>query len=315
MSTKTKFYKLLTVLMLLSCVTFAQPRLLEYTLNNITTPLVGNGFGPRTTNHVITFDKDRNNDGKFKTQGSSPDPITAPFFTTTVSFQNQQHTGLTYGVGTLNGAGTTNAVATGLVFGDAPLTVLVTAPGTPAIQQASPLNSYELLGAFNGGGGPRNGMFMSDRAATPVANYPGASGTGIDAEGLYPSGADDATGAVSVFTCAQRMFDLSNPAGTADRYYYGDVVIQFSRYVATPVVHIAGLGGSYRYCPVGLDPNVLANWKSTFFSTELELVGPWTLTKMASNQFMTISGKKSLNNAAHTKGESIEFRTVVLPIF
>ncbi len=315
MSTKTKFYKLLTGLMLLSCVTFAQPRLLEFTLSNITTPLVGNGFGPRTTNHVVTFDKDRHDDGKFKTQGSSPDPILAPFFATTISFQNQQHTGLTYGAGTVNGGGTSNAVTAGLVFGAGPSTALGVAPGTPNVQQASPLNSYEILGAFGGGGGPRNGMFMSNYANAPVANYPGASGNGIDAEGLFPSGADDATGAVSVFTCAQRMFDLGNPAGTADRFYYGDVVVQFSRSVANPVVHIAGLGGSYRYCPVGLDPNILTNWKSTFFSTELELVGPWTLTKMAGNEFMTISGKNIFNNAVTPNGESIDVGVVALPGF
>lgn len=316
MSTKTKFYKLLMGLLFLSSAAFAQPKLLEFTLNHATAPIVGNGFGSRTTNHVVTFDRDVNDNGGMTSQ--STDITLTPFITATFSLQNQQYTGFTYGAGTLNGFGTSNAISTGLVFGAGPSTATGTAPGSPNVQQTSPLNSYDLLGAFNGGGGPRNGMFMSDRTLAPVANYPGGSGSGIDAEGTLPlPGATDANGGVEVFTCAQRMFDLNTLGGAANRYYYGDLVITFNRWVASPVIHIAGLGGSYRYTVIGQDPNILANWKSTYFSTELELVatGATTLTKMSGNQFLTTSGLNILNNAVTPNGESIDVGVVPLPNF
>lgn len=318
MSTKTKFYKLLTGLMLLSSVGFAQPRLLELTLNHLTGGggLPGFGFGPRTANHVVSFDKDRQDNGSMDLQSANPEPIAAPFVTATYSFQNQQYTGFTYGAGTLNGFGTSNAISSGLVFGAGPSNATGVPPGLPDIQQASPLNSYDVLGAFNGGGGPRNGMFMSNPANPPVANYPGASGTGLDAEALYPAPANDANGGVQLFTAAQRMFDLNNPAGTANRYYYGDLVITFNKFVQNPVVHIAGLGGSYRYFIAGGNGNNLADWRSTFFSTELELVTTApavSLVKMAGNQFITVSGKNITNNATAPNGESIDVGAVPLP--
>ncbi|MGH2553671.1 MAG: T9SS type A sorting domain-containing protein [Chitinophagaceae bacterium] len=313
MSTKTKFYKLLIGLLFFSSVSIAQnnSKLLEFTLNHLTEAgtVAGSGFGPRTTNHVVFFDKDKDNNGKMDMQSANPDPISSPFISATISLQNQQYTGFTYGTGS------PYPISTGLVFGAAPSTAF----GGPPPQQVEPLNSYDLLGAFYAptGGGPRNGMFMSYFSATPVANFPGASGTGIDAEGLLPSPATDANGGVEVFTAAQRMFDLSNAAGTANRYYYGDLVITFSRWVTDPVIHIAGLGGSYRYSLVGTDPTVLANWRSTFFSTELELVSPSnpliTFTKMAGNQFLAISGKNILNNATTPNGESIDVGAVALP--
>lgn len=311
MSTKTKFYTLLAAALLVSTLAFSQAKLLEFTrLTQNTAPLVGNGFGPRTTSHVVTFNKDRLDNGNFNAQGNSPDPITAPYISTTISFQNQQFNGLTYGAGTTNGTGTSNAVTNGLMFGAGPSEATGTAPGTPATQQATPLNSYNLLGSFNGGGGPRNAMFMSDPANTPSpVPYPtaGNTGSGIDAEALLPGAATDANGGVCAFTCAQVMYDQGRVHNTATRHYYGDLVIVFSRFVNQPVIHIAGLGGSYRYLPVG-QPDLPANYLSCFFSTELELVASpaFSLTKMASNQFMTVSGLNILNNSATPNGESFD---------
>jgi hypothetical protein len=307
MSTIKKFYTLLTALFI-SAVVMAQPRLMEFTLNHLTTPITGNGFGPRTTNHVVYFDKDRQNNGNFNAQGNNPDPITAPFISATVSLVNQQFTGLTYGAGTTNGAGTSNAVPTGLVFGAGPAQATGAAPGVPNVQQASPLNSYDLLGAFGNNWGPRNGMFMSDPTATPnVSPFPTQPGTGIDAEGLLPSPANDANGGVCVFTCAQVMFDQNRVHNATTRHYYGDLQITFSRFVSQPVIHFAGLGGSYRYAPVGTDPNNLSTWLSTFFTTELELIGPYTMTLMASNQFMSLSGNFiTNNNLVNPNGESTD---------
>lgn len=308
MSKNTKRCALIVSALLAGAASFGQARLLEMTLSHATTPVAGNGFGPRTANQVIFFDKDRLDNGSFNAQGNNPDPITAPFISTTISFDRQAFTGLTYGAGTTNLSGTSNAVATGLVFGAGPSQATGTAPGNPNVQQASPLNSYDLLGAFGNSWGPRNGMFMSDAGATPVAgSYPAQSGNGIDAEGILPGAATDANGGVSVFTCAQVMADQGRVHNSTTRHYYGDVVVTFSRFVQNPVIHIAGLGGSYRYCPTSLDPSNTANWISTFFSTELELVGGYPMTRMAGNQFFGLSGNFIVNtNLATPNGESTD---------
>jgi Secretion system C-terminal sorting domain len=308
MSKNTKRCALIMSALLAGAASFGQAKLMEMTLGHATTPVAGNGFGPRTSNHVVFFDKDRLDNGNFNAQGNSPDAITAPYISATISLANQQFTGLTYGAGTTNLSGSSNAVPNGLVFGAGPSQATGTAPGNPNVQQASPLNSYDLFGAFGNSWGPRNGMFMSDAGATPVAgSYPAQSGTGIDAEGLLPGAANDANGGVSVFTCAQVMADLGRTHNAATRHYYGDLVIAFSRFVQNPVIHIAGLGGSYRYCPTALDPSNTANWISTFFTTELELVGGYPMTRMAGNQFFDLSGNLIVNNNTATpNGESTD---------
>jgi hypothetical protein len=321
MSTKTKFYTLLTGLMLLSTVSFAQtnwPHKLLELRSAPSLPVTGNGFGPRTTNHVVRFDRDSidNNNFVLQTQGSNPvlNPLVA-----TYKLENQQYTGFTYGAGTVNlFNGAPNSISTGLVFGAAPSTASGPPPGSPNVQQVTPLNSYDLLGAFNGGGGPRNGMFKSNCSNPAAPTFPGGSGTGIDAEGLFPGCcANDANGGVEIFTAAQRMFDLNNPGGTNDRYYYGDLTIAFNQFIDSAVIHVAGLGGSYRYFIAGGNPANLADWKQTFFSTELELVWPnyaaVQVTKMAGNQFFSISGKNIINNALTPNGESVDVGVVPLP--
>jgi hypothetical protein len=320
MSTKTKFYKLLTGLMLLSTVTFAQlnypHKLLEF--RSIPGSLTGNGFGPRTTNHVLRFDRDSIDNNNFVLQTVGTNPVLNPL-TSTFKLENQQYTGFTYGAGTVNlFNGAPNSISTGLVFGAGPSNASGPAPGSPNVQQVTPLNSYDLLGYFNGGGGPRNGMFKSNCSNPAVANYPGASGTGIDAEYLLPGCcANDGNGGVQIFTAAQRMFDLNNPGGTNDRYYYGDLTISFNQFVDSAVIHVAGLGGSYRYFIGGGSGTNLADWRQTFFSTELELVWPnysaVQVTKMAGNQFFSVSGKNILNNAITPNGESIDIGVIPLP--
>ena len=172
MSKNTKRCALIVSALLAGAASFGQAKLMEMTLGHATTPVAGNGFGPRTTNHVVFFDKDRLDNGNFNAQGNAPDAVTAPYISATISLANQQFTGLTYGAGTTNLSGTSNAVATGLVFGAGPSQATGTAPGNPNVQQASPLNSYDLFGAFGNSWGPRNGMFMSDAGATPVAVAP-----------------------------------------------------------------------------------------------------------------------------------------------
>jgi hypothetical protein len=316
-----KLCSLLIGMLLIGTAAFAQlnnpNKLLEMTLNLLAGGgnVSGSGFGPRVTSHVVYFDRDSIDNNNFVLQSQGTNPVIPPL-TATIRFENQQYTGLTYGIGTINGFGTTNAIANGLSFGAGPSIAIGSAPGNPPIQQASGLNSYDIVGAFSGGGGPRNGMFQSQCQKAPIANYPGVSGTGIDAEYLLPGCcANDGNGAVQAFTCAQRMFDLNNPAGTSNRYYYGDLVIEFNYIVDSALIHLAGLGGSYRYFISGGSGSNLADWRSTFFSTELELVCPGgaTLTKMSGNQFLTVSGLNILNNAVKPNTESVDIGVVPLP--
>ena len=289
MCLKIRIYAMLVASMMLGKLTYSQTATLELTTggaNGLSVP--GSGFGPRTTAHTVTFEKDLINNSNFS--------IYSPTLTVQVSLNNQQYTGLTYGTGS------SNPTTTGLVFGAGPS---LSTGGT--IQQVSPLNSYDILGAFNGTGGPRNGMFMSSPSAVPtVSPYPTQSGVGIDATG--DAFGNDVNAGVEVFTTAQVLYDQFPPNGapntTASRYYFGDLVITFSRIVNNPVIQIAGLGGSYRYLPIGAPSSDSSNYLSTFFSTELELQSNYTMTKMAGNQFLSLSGQNILNNALKPNGES-----------
>ncbi|MFZ1454068.1 MAG: hypothetical protein WAT20_15285, partial [Ferruginibacter sp.] len=205
-----------------------------------------------------------------------------PQSTFSVALANQQFTGLSYGTANYNGTGVSTVQTTGLVFGIGPS--LVTDP-TP--QGGNPYNRYNIIGEYGGNGGPTNAMFTSNPTAT------GAQlGTGINV-----ANASNATlnGAVEIFTTAQALYN--NPAyPVGSRVYFGDLVLTFNQPVKNPVIHIAGLGGSYRYLPFGA-ANVPANYVSTFFSTELELQTPGlTSTLMSSNSFMSLSGNNILNN-------------------
>ncbi|MCX8019893.1 MAG: hypothetical protein N2747_05310 [Chitinophagaceae bacterium] len=152
---------------------------------------------------------------------------------------------------------------------------------------------------------------MSDAAATPLTNpYPTQSGTGIDADGSFPTGGNDANGGVCVFACTQILYDNNLPHNATTRHYFGDLILSFNRYVGQPVIHLAGLGGAYRYCPAGSNPADLNNWLATYFTTELELVGPFTMTKMSGNQFLGISGNFIVNtNTVNPNGESVDMGT------
>jgi Secretion system C-terminal sorting domain len=284
MSTKTKFYTLLTGLLLLGTISFAQVTTLEMTSGTPTNgayalTVPGSGFGPRSTDHVVTFVQDLVNNSNF-TAFTPPLPA-PPSVTATIALRNQQYTGLTYG------AATPNAIPNGLMFGAGPS---LSTGGT--VQQATPLNSYDIMGAFNGSGGPTNGMFTSNLAV---------AGAGIDATG--DAFGNDINSGAEIFTAAQVQYDLGSPYTAASRYYYGDVVITFNRFVTNPVIHIAGLGGSYRYLPNG-QVDLPANYLSTFFSTELEYQGPFPLTKLSGNQFLSVSGNQILNNALAPNGGS-----------
>jgi len=233
------------------------------------------GVGASTDPVVVQFRNDALNNNTFSTY--------TPTSTLTVSLTNQQFTGLSYGSANYNGTGVSTLQTTGLVFGITP-----SLASDPTPQGGIPAEGkYLRLGTYPGNGGPTNSMFTSNPTAA------GAQlGTGINVINGSPA---TLNGGVEVFTTAQALYN--NPAyPVGSRVYFGDLVLTFNQPVKNPVVHIAGLGGSYRYLPFGA-ANIPSNYVSTFFSTELELSTPGlTSTLLSGNQFMSLSGNNILNN-------------------
>jgi hypothetical protein len=266
------FFKLLPLSLLICSGAIAQSiPTLELSLDQLPT---NSGFGVSTLPMTATFINDASNNGVFTTN--------TPPITVTVSFRNQQFSGLNYGAGN-------TAQSTGLVFGAGPS--LAT---DPVVFGAYPYNRYNIIGQYGGNGGPTDNMFTSNPTA-----FGAQLGTGIAVKD-----ANQINGGFEVFTTAQSLFGSAN--GIGSRVYFGDLVVRFSSPQKNPVIHIAGLGGSYRYLPLGLS-DVSANYLSTFFSSELELQNTGlTSTLMSGNTFMQLSGNNILNsNDANPNGGSI----------
>ncbi len=250
-----------------------------------TTP-TNSGFGVDNTPMQVEFLNDALNNSSFTTN--------TPTKNVTVSFRNQQFTGLNYGSATAiadgNGGFYSTAQSTGLVFGAGPS--LAT---DPIVFGATPYNRYNIIGEYGGAGGPIDNMFTSNPTAT------GAElGTGIKVQGSP----NTTNAAFELFTTAQALYGSTN--GIGSRVYFGDLVLTYNTPVKNPVIHVAGLGGSYRYLPIGAT-DIPANYLSAFFSTELELVNTGlTSTSMSGNQFFQVSGNNILNNNnANPNGGSV----------
>jgi hypothetical protein len=288
MSTKSKFYTCLSCLLLImSSNSFGQVGTMEMVLSNFAP-----GLGP-TVNPVGPISMRRDNNNQTSSNNNLFDnPSAAQATSVTMALSNQQYTGLTY-----------SNISTGLVFGAQPTTAFDPS-NTPGIQRVDPLDIYNLLGSFNiNPGGPTNNMFTS------LPN--GTAGTGMIVDGTLPGNSNDDNGAVSVFTNTQLLFDQAGGPATynsATRYYYGDLTITFSRYVDHPVIHIAGLGGSYRFVtttanqPVSGMPAGSTVW--TYFTTELQAQTAYTLTQLSGNAFFNVSGTNILNSATQPNGAS-----------
>jgi hypothetical protein len=281
MKSKFTFAKLIALLLVSGQAIAQQTATLELTGSSTVT---GNGFGARTTPHVVTHRIDLANNSNFLPYN--------PAVTATFSFSNQVYTGLTYGIGTTNPTGSSNAITTGLVFGAGPT---LSTGGT--VQQSSPFNSYDLLGAYAfGSGGPTNSMFTSN-TLVPTAGTLDATASAFG---------NDVNNGVEVFTTAQILFDQNQPHSTTTRYEYGNLVITFNYPIKDPVVHFAGLGGSYRYLPLGA-PDVPGQYRSTYFATELEYVNPGgiTLSRLSGNPFLVVTGNSITNSATRPNGGSV----------
>jgi len=284
MSTRNKLYTLLFCFLAGSSISRAQTTLEMTTRNFVGAPSIGPTTSPIGP---ISFERDLANNNTFDT------PLPSQGVSATFSLANQTYTGLGY-----------NNISTGLVFGASPTTALDLF-NFPAIQQVDPNDTYNLLGSFSAAvGGPSNDMFTSNPGSAPTVQ----SGSGVVC-GNYAFPQNASNGAVGVFTAAQVLFD--QPGGPAvhnssTRYYYGNVVITFNRFVTNPVIHIAGLGGSYRYFPTsGTNVNDPSQWRGSFFSTELEVQPGLPLTRMSGNQFFSVSGSNILNTATTPNGASV----------
>ena len=256
----------------------AQQGTLEFTSlsSNIVTT------GPSTAPIVATFREDIQNltvNTHFR--------VNTPALTATFSFARQRFT-----------SQYASNVNTGLIFG-AGSTAAV--GGNTQVAFSNPL--YNALGATLIQP-PQNGMFVSSPTGTVVTNWQlGGRGVGLDPEGTQNGTDDDNFGSfdysfgTAVYTTVEPLKDSLKDG----RYYYGDLVIKFSRNVKDPVVHIGGLGGSYEYT------NLANQTVKAYFSTELELANLGTTsTFMAGNEYFNVVGatNKILNSAPSPNGGS-----------
>lgn len=174
-----------------------------------------------------------------------------------------------------------------------------------AVQQSATNPIYNAMGASLVQP-PQNGMFVSSPTGTIVANYQlGGRGVGLDPEGTQ-NGFDietadfDYSFATAVFTTVEPLWDANLPKD--GRYYYGDLVLTFSRPVLNPVIHIGGLGGSYNYQPISGGPRLIS-----YFSTEMELQNLGvSSTFMAGNENFNVVGNNIYNAAARPNGGSYD---------
>jgi hypothetical protein len=265
------------------------------------------GQGPSTANYgPISLQKDANSSGATNNIFTPTTPAEA----TSVTFKllNQQYT-----------ANYSN-LTTGLVFGARSTTAVgpIHPAGNPGVQRADGEDFFNILGSFiSTPGGPTGNFFTSHSTVNP--------GQGIISipsfDPLSPDFGKTANGAASVFTAAQIQYDQgiqNNPApvptafNAATRYHYGDLLVEFNRFVRNPVIHIAGLGGSYQYIPFqtpALDPSIPSNWRRTQFSTELEVVG-FPITYLSGNSSFQVSGTNGIiNTSSSPDGASVSTGT------
>lgn len=278
---RTKFYQSLFLVLstVLTSVGFAQsiPTL------EITNRLIAPSLGPTTNPITLPFENDASNNNIFSNY--------SPTLTLNVALRNQVYANLPY-----------SNISNGIIFGGAP-----TLSSDGPIQSVNAVNTVDILGAYAyGNGSPTSPMFTSNPTASGTN-----LGTGLDINGDgFGNGVNSG---VELFTAAQVLFDKDS--AKAGRYFFGEVVLTFNRPVLNPVIHLAGLGGSYRYLPVG-QINIPANYKSTYFSTELELqtIGV-TSTKLSGNQYLNLVGNNILNSADKPNGGSIFVPTDVFDNF
>lgn len=276
----TKIAIALILMMSLAKLTSAQQATLEMTGAGSSNTLLG----PSNLPVVINFREDLTNAtaGTFFNQYN-------PALTVTTSLTNQQYN-TTYG-----------NISTGITFGGGTTASSIT-PG--AIQQSFTNPVFNQFGATLVQP-PLNGMFVSSPTGTvvPTNFQQGGRGVGLDVEATQGGSAldladDGVNFGMAIYTTVEPLFDANLPKN--GRYYYGDIVLNFSRPVKNPVIHLGGLGGSYNYQPLSGGPRLIS-----YFSSELELQNTGvSSTKMSGNENFNITGNNILNSSATPNGGS-----------
>jgi hypothetical protein len=270
------------VILLAGSATFAQ------TLEIPVSPAAVNGAGAGITTAEIT--------GTFQYNAANNVNNTlvanTPTLTVGFSFQNQQFTGVSYG-----SAANNNVQTTGLVFGAQPtLASSTVADGATANNKWTRLDAYEGPSSL---AAPQANMFTTN----PNPGVTDPAGTGVNFSGANST----ITAGIKAFTSAQVLNDLGGyPVGS--RVYFGDLVISFSRPVKDPVIHIAGLGGSYNYTILGGSLLNCADYRSLYFTTELDMVNTGVTSAILSgNANLALSGNNIVNANHNTpNGGSID---------
>ncbi len=249
--------------------------------------------GPSLSNvGPIGMVKDNNNLGTSNFTSLSGPEIT----NVTFKLANQQYTGLTY-----------SNLSTGLTFGATPTTAAIDFPQPAGVQMVGVRNVFANVGDYPvAPGGPTNNFYTSH----PTVLTTGTINTGAVS---LPGGPNRQNGAAFLFTAAQVQYDQgiqNNPSpaptvyNSTTKYYYGDLVIEFNRFVRNPVIHLAGLGGSYFYLPISaLDPGDPSLWKRTNFSTELQ--SNYSLQLLSGNGNLQVAGGNIENGASKPDGASV----------
>jgi Secretion system C-terminal sorting domain len=248
--------------------------MLEFDVNALFPP-----FGPNTNPVTVPFSLDVSNDNDNFLTPTNPVSVT-------YSLENETFTNLSY-----------SNISEGLVFGGGATLSTTSNPFyDPSIQRSASNSPYDFLGSYNGDGGPRDTNFTS---------CPYATGTDVKT-GITPIQANTAfvNGGVQMFTAAQVLFDKGVKIDTS--VYFGDLVITFSQPVKNPVLHFAGLGGSYSFKLQGV-ANIAANYKSTFFTTELEMKTTGiTSTLLSGNNLISLVGNDLRNYYNKPNGNSTQ---------
>jgi Secretion system C-terminal sorting domain len=292
------------LILLVSSVFFLNSSFAQGTLEMTLDGSNNNALGANVNPVVVQFLSDATNNVLPSGNPATVPPTVfanyTPTLTTTISFRAQtRSTTLT----------NTSTVVPGMTFGGRTTASQggTTSPTNPQVIGTTQV--YNVFGDAINVPKPKNGMYISSPSASPVSptdidgNPVGAAAKGLDVENnsgaTGPSGLDANFG-VALYNTVEPLFDIN--ADKAGRFYYGELVIRFSRPVANPVIHVGGLGGSYNYQPLSGGPRLIS-----YFTTELELVNTdLTSTFMAGNPFFNVSGNNILNSSATPNGGSYE---------
>lgn len=107
--------------------------------------------------------------------------------------------------------------------------------------------------------------------------------------------------AISLFSATEAFINAATGANAQAlnaRVYVGDITVTFNKPVSNPVLHFVGLGGTLNITKSGKNYDL-------GFATEFDLIGSSvTLSKIAGNNYLSVSNNKITNSATWLGGSS-----------